>query len=686
MTIKSTMRLGAYSMLLSSLSGLALAQSVDNGEIVELAPIDVEREATENGATRVVIKPQGQSTAPVADAADLLRAAPGVSAGRMGGHGLEITIRGQQQNQLNVIDAGSFTFGACPNRMDPPTATAAIGRADRIVVERGYASVTHGAGGSGGTVILERDAPVLEDDKPYEFELSAGYASNTETRDLAAGVTIDMGRGFYLKGSAERRLGENYEDGSGNEIRGAYEQQSEGLTFGYAANGVDLALDIEHDKAKGILYPGAGMDSPSSETMVYRLRGGVDLDYGILRRIEGNLYRTEVDHVMDNYTLRPVGMMAARVPSTSDTTGGKLEAHLEWANTTAKVGVDLQSNNRQATFYAGMPPMIPMVDAENPSRAMFHMWPDVTIRQTGLYAETETELNERTVLKLGARYDYVKASAKDAALVPGGSMMTPNNFYNMQYGTDFNDSRDEHNFSGLIRLEHEVAPGTKLMFGLSRSVRTADATERAIARVNWVGNPDIKPEKHHQLDLGLEVLRDNWGFNASLFADRVDDYILRDAFTVPGVTTYRNVRAQLAGLELSGAWERNGFELGGDISYTYGENLSDDRALAQIAPLQGQVSMSYGQDLWRAGARVNFAAKQKRIDPSRDAGETPGYATLDLFGSYQLGDNAVLYAGVNNVMDKTYANHLSRANVFDPTLTQVNEPGRTLYIKLEARF
>jgi iron complex outermembrane receptor protein len=689
MSHTSMVRLGATAFLLSSLSSIAVAQAIEtapDGEVVELAPITVRGEASTAGASSYILVPQGMSTPPAADGGELLRSVPGITAGRMGGHGLEVIIRGQQQNQLNIIDAGSFTYGGCPNRMDPPAATAAISRADRIVVERGYHTVTNGPGGSGGAVILERDAPELEADKPWEIELHAGAASNSDSTDIGGTVTLDLGEGFYLKGSAESRSADDYEDGSGNTIRSAYEQQSEGLTLGYAKDGVELAFDIERDLAEDVLYAGAGMDSPSSETMVYRLRGGVDLDYGALRRIEGNLYRSEVDHVMDNYSLRPVGMMAMRTPTTSDTTGGKLEAHLEFGATKARLGLDVQSNNRKATAYGGMPGMIAMIEAEDPSRALYLMWPDVTIAQTGLYAETETEMAPNTVLKLGARYDYVRATADEAATVPGGSTMAPNDYYTAQYGTTFDDAREEHNFGGLARLEYQLSPDTKLFAGLSRSVRTADATERAMARNTWVGNPDIDPEKHHQLDFGLEKTRDNWSLNASVYADRVDDFILRDAFSVAGVTTYRNVQARLAGVELSGAWERNGFAVSGDATYTHGENLSDDRALAQIPPLNGQIAFSYGQDAWRAGARVNWATTQTRIDPARDPGKTPGYSTLDLFGSYELNGNAIVLAGVNNVFDETYANHLSRSNVFDPTLTQVNEPGRSFYVKLEARF
>ena len=681
-------RLGMRAILLSSISTVAMAQTADETDekkIVDLDQIVIEQGAADVGASTVVIGGEPMMSTPAADGGEFLRSVPGVTAGRMGGHGLELVIRGQSQNQLNIIDTGSHTYGGCPNRMDPPAATAGISRADKIIVERGYQSVTNGPGGSGGSVILEREAPEFEDDKRLSFGLVTGVSSNSGKVNVSGDFSLDLGKGFYVEGYAGSKTADNYKDGDGASVRSSYDQKSAGVTFGYADNGIDLAVDIERDRVEDALFPGAGMDSPLSDTSIYRLRGGVDLDAGILRRIEGNMFLSEVEHVMDNFTLRPAGAMYARTPTTSDTHGGKLEAHLEFGATRAKIGVDLVSSNRVATFYSGMGPA-PIL-AEDPAFARFLMWPDVTIRQTGLYAESITDLSDRLTMTLGARYDHVKASAGAAGVVPGGSAMSANDFYMMRYGTTFNTAREENNIGGLARLDYALDADSNIYVGISRSVRTADATERAIVKSNtWVGNPDIAPEKHHQLDIGYERDGGNWTFNASVYADRVNDYILRDQFSVAGATLYRNVDALLTGLEVNGSWTSGGFEVLADATYTRGRNKTDDRDLAQIPPLSGSVTASYGQDAWRLGGRVNWAMSQDKIDPSRDPGATPGWATLDLFGRYALNDTAVLIAGVDNVFDKTYANHLSRTNVFDPAMFQVNEPGRTFYVSLEMRF
>ncbi len=684
MTLRKPLCLGTHALLLCTISELALAQELGQTAIA-LDPIIVEGAIIADGPMSIALDPRLAIIAPASDGAEMLRQVPGVTSGRMGGHGLELVIRGQQQNQINVIDAGSFSYGACPNRMDPPTARASFNRADEIIVQKGYATVTNGPGGSGGAVILKRNPPEMDQEVAFSGAISAGISSNWGGRDLAGRFTYDLGNGLYLQGAGEVNSADNYKDGSGREVRSAYDQRSAGVTLGYVGTGIDLAFDLEYDLAEDVLFPGAGMDSPFDETYTYRLRGGVDVAMGALHRIEGTLYYSTVDHVMDNYSLRPVGAMAMRVPATSDTGGGKLEGHFTFGATEAKIGVDYQSNNRNATAFMGAPGMIPLLEVENPARAAFLMWPDVTIAQTGIYAETETALSTATSLIAGLRYDYVKADAGKAAVTPALGA-APNTYYTAQYGTDFNASRDEHNVGGLLRLEHDLTEDTMVFAALSRSVRTADATERAMARPNWVGNPDIDPEKHHQLDLGVQIDKGAWYLNVNAYADWVQDFILRDQFSVAGVTTYRNVDAQLAGLEIAAGWAQGNWEIWGDATYTYGENTSDNMALAQIPPLQGQVSVAYGKDGWRGGARVNWATEQDRIDPFRDPGTTSGYATLDLFGSYALSGKATLLAGINNVTDETYANHLSRSNLFDATVTQVNEPGRTIYVKLEAAF
>ena len=685
MLAKHSLRLGACGLLWASASSIALAQSaVTADETTGLETITIEAEAISPDPAATLFTPADPTLAPGADGGERLRSVPGVTAGRMGGHGLEPVIRGQSQNQLNIIDAGAQVFGGCPNRMDPPTAAVGLDRADRVIVERGYHTVTNGPGGSGGAVILERGAPVFEQGEWWTLSGSTGFTSNSETGEADLQGALSLGDGVYLKGFGGWREADDYEDGGGDEVRSSYRQFGGGGEIGLSRERFEFALGADYDKTEDALFPGAGMDSPLDEIFTYRLRGEFDVDAGALREIKTTAYLSQVDHVMDNYSLRPAGAMFAQVPSESDTVGGKIEGLFDFSGAETAIGIDLQSNNRDATLYSGM--ALGPVASESSAAARFFMWPDVTIAQYGLYAETRAEATEDLSVKIGGRYDYVRAEAGKADRTPGGSGSTPNDFYRARYGVDFSDVKEEHNLGALLRLDYALTPDATLFLGLSRSARTADATERAMARSNWVGNPEIDPEKHHQADLGLRLERPSWSVGAAAYVDRVDDFILRDAFTVAGVTTYRNIDATLAGLELEGVWRSGGFELSGDAAYTFGENETDHMALAQIPPFSGKAALSYGAVDWRLGGRLNWALKQGRVDLSRDVQETPGYATVDLFGFYELTDSARLSAGVTNLLDEEYAYHLNRSNISDPSEVQVNEPGRSAYLRLDLEF
>src|SRR5690606_16006273 len=129
----------------------------------------------------------------------------------------------------------------------------------------------------------------------------------------------------------------------------------------------------------------------------------------------------------------------------------------------------------------------------------------VTIDQLGLAAETTYDLSMDDRLIVGGRYDYVRVDYGRADEVATANGFSPNNLYTQYYGYNATDQQ-EHNLGGLLRLEHDVNDKLTLFSGISRSVRTADATERGLANYmvmmmvnsSWIGNPNIDPEKHHQ--------------------------------------------------------------------------------------------------------------------------------------------------------------------------------------------
>ena len=214
-----------------------------------------------------------------------------------------------------------------------------------------------------------------------------------------------------------------------------------------------------------------------------------------------------------------------------------------------------------------------------------------------------------------------------------------------------------------------------LFTGLSRSARAADTTERYLGSNNmtpakrWVGNPQLQPATHNQLDLGLSSQSRAATWSVTGFVDQADDFILRDrAHGQDGIlqndnaTIYRNVEARLVGLEGEGSYRLGDrWQLAGVASWVRGDNRTDDRPLAQIPPLEGWLQLDYSVDRWGAAGLFLWAAAQDRVDDNpmtgsgQDYGETPGYGVLDLSGRVEILGSLSLFAGVDNVFNRAVA-------------------------------
>ncbi|HIP68629.1 MAG TPA: TonB-dependent copper receptor [Chromatiales bacterium] len=635
------------------------------------------------------------------DGGEFLRQLNGVSTSRFGGRGLEPIIRGQSQTRLNILLDGAYVHGGCPNRMDPPASWAALETYEEVTVLKGVQSLIYGAGGSGGTVLFERDTRDLAEEKGIHGRVSVAGSDNGVQYDVLGDV-VAAGEKTYLRAFAEIKDAENYQDGDGREVRSAYDHRQGGVILGLTPSDTQLfELTYERNDFEDALYPGAGMDSPEEKGNFYRLKYEDEFQTGWLDAIKLETYLNDVDHLMNNFSLRtpPVYTMGPNIglpmkretPTTSETTGGRLVMDSGAGKTNWQYGVDLQRNERDA--------VLNNVDSGQPVALSF-MWPGVTIEQYGVFAEATTALSEKNRLKYGLRVDQVNYSADKADDKP--VMASPNMAYTTYYGITATDD-DETNIGGLLRFEKDLTQDLTLFAGLSRSVRTADATERYMNKWNsnasnrWVGNPGLESEKHHQIDLGVTQKTRRYEVNAVVFYDDVSDYILRDTargqsgiLQTDNAEIYRNVAAELSGVELDGnARLTDTLDLSASLAYVRASNTTDnDRPIAQTPPLNGKVQLDYSAENWGLGSRIRFADRQDRIDDlsKQEVGETAGWAVLDVYGNYRFNNTFSLRVGADNLLDKTYAEHSSRSNLLDPVAIKVNEPGRVVWLKMTAEF
>jgi len=317
------------------------------------------------------------------------------------------------------------------------------------------------------------------------------------------------------------------------------------------------------------------------------------------------------------------------------------------------------------------------------------LWPDVEIQQSGLFIEGVSALDEQNQISAGLRYDRVSAEAGRAReAVPSGSLagQTPEDLYGVSADVD-----DENNVGGFVSWRHQLNGGLAVESTFSRSVRTADATERFLGNPMWIGNPQLDPEKHHQFELALDGSGNTLNWRASAWYNDVTDYILRQK---QGMTTrYRNVDATLYGAELSASLDlTSNLSLTAALAWLEGENDTDNQPLDQIAPLSLISTLDYSYGNGNAGLELILADRQDEVCLSSspcgglDTRETPGYGVVNLYSEYRFQGGITLAAGIDNLLDKAYSTHESVNDVFNPDPVQVAEPGRSAWLRVSAAF
>ena len=612
---------------------------------------------------------QARQPIPAQDGADILKTIPGFAVIRKGGTDGDPVLRGMAGSRLNVLLDGEHILGGCGGRMDPPTAYVFPDSYDRLTVLKGPQTVLHGPGNVAGTVLFERD----RGERPTEPELTGNLSATVADfgrRDLMGDLQYAT-PDFYVRGGGTYTHSNNYEDGSGNAVHSNYERWSGRIALGLTPD-ENTFYELSYGRSDGeAAYADRMMDGTKFDRESIGLRFEKRNISPLVRKVEANVYRNYVDHVMDNFSMRGEPRMRMLNNPDRETVGGRMAVTLQAAASTQVVaGLDAQHN--QHTLRNGRGPAAGTAYLGEPRAD------DGQFRQLGVFGEVRHELTDSQRLIGGARLDWweAKDQRNDPALA--------------SFGATRNDTLP----SGFVRWERDIDEGQGTVYaGLGHVQRFPDYWELmgGGGRKSETSNSAFhtKPEKTTQLDVGANWKADKLSSSVSAFYGRVNDYITID--NRGGRNQSRNVDATTYGLEAALSYALTPqWTLDGSLAYVHGKNRTDGTPLAQQPPLEGKLGLNWNNGTWSAGALWRMAARQDRVDigkgniAGQDTGPTAGYGTLSLNGSYRVNKRMRVIAGIDNVFDKTYAEHLSRSGAMIPGYVQtsrINEPGRTWWLK-----
>ena len=668
-----------------SSSSISAQQEHDSAQ---LAPIVVTAQLN-NDANGLIIHAdpkQPIQPVPATDGADYLQSIPGFSSIKSGGTNGDVTFRGMFGSRIKILSDGTENLGACPARMDAPTSYIQPESYDRISVIKGPQTVQYANTGSAATVIFERQKPQLSKDKNYLGQASVLIGSfGRLDHNIEAAVGDEK---KYIRLNANRSESNRYQDGDGNTVPSAWERWNTDIALGWTPDD-DTWVELTGGKADGEAeYAGRTMDGSQFARESLGLRFEKKNLTNVIQKVEGQINYSYNDHVMDNFRLRTPPMthdmtthkMVAN-PSEMQVTRRTLNSRLamtsEWDKLSLITGIDSQQNHHAGSMKSMM------MNMPLSTNMKFHSY--------GAFGELTYQLNDAYKLVTGARIDQVKIDA-----------------------LKLNDERKETLPSAFIRLENQYPEhNAKSYIGLGYVERVPDYWELfSTAHGNTgMSKPtfnDLDTEKTLQLDMGYQHEHGAFSSWVSAYAGLVNDFILLSYHNHPttGMGGHshgssfsagaKNVDAVIAGAEAGVGYQFTD-AIQADIStmYAWGEITDNNDPLPQVAPLEGRFNLRYVQDKYSLGLLWRAVAKQDRINLNKgnivgyDIAESKGFSTLALNASYRVMNDVDLAAGIDNVLDKTYTEHLNKLGVgVDGQVgtEQFNNTGRNYWARISMKF
>lgn len=667
---------------------------------LELRPVEVG--GIQVSVLRPDMQPQAELTerevrrANPKDAGQLLRGLAGLEAVRRGPLGLDPVVRGLRETEVGTYLDGTRQFPQGPARMDSPLTHLDPSAVRDIQVVKGPYALTWGAGNLSAIRVETEELPRRGERVP-RGSVNAGYDANLQARETFGSVAGRSGAASYWLHGAWRDGGD-YEAGDGEVVPGDFRSwELRGKAGVDVGENSTLSVGGGYQDQGPLDYPGRLLNADLFETWNASARWRTERSEGLLRDFEVLAYRNDGKHEMGNWEKPTAQPMEGRVPpfaldvkvdSEIDVWGGRLAADLQDGPWGIRLGGDVYSAHRNAVRTIdradeGMkPPMFPLVDL---------MWPDATITDGGLYGRVSRSLDSGVRFSGTVRLDLVRADADTASA-----------FFLENVSQDLES--DEANLSAATTVGFPLAEGWDLSLGLGSAVRTADATERYSDRIpaskaqtsaEFVGNPQLEPERSTQADLWLEGRFPDLTLQLNLFGRRVDDYITlrptelekRLPLSPETVFQYRNGKAVFWGSEATVMYGLTDV-LTGQVagSYLWAEDRTLDEPVLGIAPLDGQAGLRYEE---RGGryfleGTLRAVTEQTRVAATRGETPTDGYATVDLRAGWAPGGGVNLRFGVENLFDEHHVNHLNAKNPF--TGQRIPEPGRVLFLDASYAF
>jgi len=660
--------------------GILPKADISDSEKVEVLPeIVVEGSSFRPGELGVVPDSSG-----LKDAASMLKHVPGANINRNGPLTGIAQYRGMSGNRINVTLDGGNMKEVGPNSMDPPLSHMPAVMTDSLQVYRGIAPVSSGIDTIGGAMKLKSKKGRFAEDEGLISSgvLSSGYSS-VDDGYFAGGLVSAANKNHKAFFGFSKEEGEDYkfsDDDNKKVSPSGYDREVLRAGYGYQRDGHELSLDYTDNNTRNTGTPALPMD------IIY-VRGGLynadyQWDIGDGYHLKSHFFFQNMRHQMDNHTLRstpfkqvnPMMKIQPLVQMNTEVHGGGLDMAISMPLFDGEL--TLGANGDQSNHDALLTGLI-NVKMMSMARKLSVRVDNFNNIERDLYSgfvEWKGELTDALSGELGARYTYTQANADEVSTTRG---MLPNGANDKALAAQFNSASRDKGFLSVDLvsiLRYAVSSDFNLELGFARKNRApsyqelylwspSEATGGLADGRNYIGNLDLDVETAYQAELGLEMQAGDFYFAPRFFYHYVNNYIQgTPAPAAAGKNTlqFNNIDAHLMSVDFEVSYTIDDYwRIDGGLNYVYGERLDGPSdKLYRLAPLNGRTQLVFEHSGWTAAIEGVLAARQSNVAKFNNELQTPGYALLNLRAKYEPVDGLVIGAGVENVTDKEYFDHL----------------------------
>ncbi len=612
----------------------------------------------------------------VVDVAEAFGRLPGANRNQNGRLSGIAQYRGMFGDRVSVSIDGLGVISGGPNSMDAPLSYVSPMITERLTLERGIPGVASAPESIGGHVNATIARGDFANDGRFEFGGMAGarYANNGDTASYAGRLTAaNRSHRVSLVGQADRA--DDQETPAGRIVPSQLSRDRLDASYAYRDDRTEFQVFAGSLDTEDTGTPALAMDIRYIESRLYGASLGRQLtpDLGLRARVGYN----DVDHVMDNFSIRPApdsGMRYRQNRAGGDGFVFALETGYAMGELSLTAGVDGRLASHDSFI-------------SNPNNAMFfiHNFNDVKRDVVSVFSAIGHESAD-SGWEFGVRYVDVTTDAGDVSF---GGLMDMMGINAGQLADAFNAGERNLSFGNVeavFKYSQQVTRDLAVNVDVGTKTRAPSyqelylwlplqATGGLADGRNYIGNLGLSAERSNEIAVGVDWAGERFSISPQAYFRDVSDYIQGVPATVMpanmlammmsgnGALQFENVEAEIYGLDLGWRYsltERLGVE--GSASYTRGRRTDVTDNLYRLPPLNASIALNLAGSAWSLRGEVIAYDRQDRVTAFNDEQPTPGYGIVNASFSWRASRLLRVDVEASNLLDRGYQDHLAGVN------------------------